>query len=293
MVAGQPEWENMQDRTVNGMPLHPTVIDMLRGYAVKYRHRLRPGRVSAYASSATTDLGPLLQPGSRPGVYPVLERADGVHVWDTDGNQYLDAVAGLGVVNIGYGRQRGRRRDRRPGGEDAVQRRQHLLERARDRAGGRHRRTDPRRPQLGPLHQRRLGGRRGRAQDGPPVPRRARPAGARQGHRALDDRTTARRWAGCPWAGPSGRRAKYLPMLLDMPHIPPIYCYRCPFGLTYPTCQVTCADELEREILRVGPGARRRRSSRSRSSRRSAARSSPSPSTSRRSARSAIATACC
>src|SRR3954451_2397956 len=37
--------------------------------------------------------------------YPVLERADGVHVWDTDGNQYLDAVAGLGVVNIGYGRQ--------------------------------------------------------------------------------------------------------------------------------------------------------------------------------------------
>src|SRR5215210_700832 len=38
-------------------------------------------------------------------VYPVLERADGVHVWDTDGNRYLDAVAGLGVVNIGYGRR--------------------------------------------------------------------------------------------------------------------------------------------------------------------------------------------
>src|SRR5205085_8051803 len=42
-----------------------------------------------------------LDPGR---VYPVLERADGVHVWDTDGNRYLDAVAGLGVVNIGYGR---------------------------------------------------------------------------------------------------------------------------------------------------------------------------------------------
>ena len=71
-----------------------------------------------------------------PRVYPVLERADGVHVWDTDGNQYLDAVAGLGVVNIGYGRTEVARRDRRPGGEDAVQRRQHLLERARDRACG-------------------------------------------------------------------------------------------------------------------------------------------------------------
>jgi len=36
MVAGQPEWENMEDRKVNGVPLHPTVIDMLKGYAKKY-----------------------------------------------------------------------------------------------------------------------------------------------------------------------------------------------------------------------------------------------------------------
>ena len=35
-------------------------------------------------------------------VYPVLERADGVHVWDTDGNQYLDAVSGTnGVALVG------------------------------------------------------------------------------------------------------------------------------------------------------------------------------------------------
>ncbi len=36
MVAGQPEWENLQDRTVNGIPLHPRVIEMLKGYAAKY-----------------------------------------------------------------------------------------------------------------------------------------------------------------------------------------------------------------------------------------------------------------
>jgi LDH2 family malate/lactate/ureidoglycolate dehydrogenase len=36
MVAGQPEWENMQDRKVNGVPLHPTVVEMLHGYAKKY-----------------------------------------------------------------------------------------------------------------------------------------------------------------------------------------------------------------------------------------------------------------
>ena len=37
LVAGQPEWENMQDRQKNGVPLHPTIIAMLKGYAEKYR----------------------------------------------------------------------------------------------------------------------------------------------------------------------------------------------------------------------------------------------------------------
>jgi len=36
MVAGQPEFENLQDRRVNGVPLHPRVIEMLKGYAQKY-----------------------------------------------------------------------------------------------------------------------------------------------------------------------------------------------------------------------------------------------------------------
>jgi LDH2 family malate/lactate/ureidoglycolate dehydrogenase len=37
MVAGQPEWENTQDRKVNGIPLHPRVIEVLKGYAQKYK----------------------------------------------------------------------------------------------------------------------------------------------------------------------------------------------------------------------------------------------------------------
>ena len=46
MVAGQPEWENMQDRKVNGIPLHPTVIEMLKGYAAEVRRRVRPDRLT-------------------------------------------------------------------------------------------------------------------------------------------------------------------------------------------------------------------------------------------------------
>jgi putrescine aminotransferase len=34
----------------------------------------------------------------------VLDRADGVHVWDESGRRYLDATAGLWYCNVGYGR---------------------------------------------------------------------------------------------------------------------------------------------------------------------------------------------
>lgn len=50
------------------------------------------------------------------------------------------------------------------------------------------------------------------------------------------------------------RRTPYTPLLADWGHIAPCYCYRCPLGLTYPTCDVACADELEKFVQSVGPG---------------------------------------
>ncbi|WP_454287610.1 aspartate aminotransferase family protein [Rhizobium arsenicireducens] len=35
----------------------------------------------------------------------IINRADGVHIWDSNGKQYLDAFAGLWCVNVGYGRK--------------------------------------------------------------------------------------------------------------------------------------------------------------------------------------------
>ncbi|NKN37904.1 aspartate aminotransferase family protein [Agrobacterium sp. a22-2] len=35
----------------------------------------------------------------------IIERAEGMHIWDSTGKQYLDAFAGLWCVNVGYGRQ--------------------------------------------------------------------------------------------------------------------------------------------------------------------------------------------
>ena len=53
-------------------------------------------------------------------------------------------------------------------------------------------------------------------------------------------------------AGGSGRRADYEHILLDWPKIDPTYCYRCPWGKTYPSCDLDCAAALEKEILNHG-----------------------------------------
>jgi putrescine aminotransferase len=47
-----------------------------------------------------TDHSDLGQKGSR-----IITRADGVYIYDSDGNQILDGMAGLWCVNMGYGRQ--------------------------------------------------------------------------------------------------------------------------------------------------------------------------------------------
>jgi adenosylmethionine-8-amino-7-oxononanoate aminotransferase len=48
-------------------------------------------------------------------------------------------------------------------------------------------------------------------------------------------------------------RRPYLPLLIDFPHFPPPYCYRCPFGLAYPECGLECARALEQVIRMEGP----------------------------------------
>lgn len=54
-------------------------------------------------------------------------------------------------------------------------------------------------------------------------------------------------------AGKPKMRNLYKPMFVEFPHIPPQYCYRCPFGLEYPRCNMRCAMALEDEIKKHGP----------------------------------------
>jgi adenosylmethionine-8-amino-7-oxononanoate aminotransferase len=48
------------------------------------------------------------------------------------------------------------------------------------------------------------------------------------------------------------RRARFVPLLEDLPVIHPPYCYRCPYQLQAPSCSYLCAQELETAINRIG-----------------------------------------
>ena len=55
------------------------------------------------------------------------------------------------------------------------------------------------------------------------------------------------------FSGITSRRRTFQPMFVDSPHIPPAFCYRCPFEKTYPECGLLCARTLETTLRQVGP----------------------------------------
>jgi adenosylmethionine-8-amino-7-oxononanoate aminotransferase len=55
--------------------------------------------------------------------------------------------------------------------------------------------------------------------------------------------------------GYTDRRKHYQPLILHTPHIEPAYCYRCPFNKIPKTCDLECAEALERMIKYEGPGS--------------------------------------
>lgn len=53
--------------------------------------------------------------------------------------------------------------------------------------------------------------------------------------------------------GMGERKAKFEPLSGDFVHVSPPYCYRCPLGLEYPSCGVACAKLIETTVLGEGP----------------------------------------
>ena len=46
------------------------------------------------------------------------------------------------------------------------------------------------------------------------------------------------------------QRRHFFPLVPEVTHVPYPYCYRCPFGLKYPECEMWCVDFIEEEVLK-------------------------------------------
>ncbi len=184
--------------------------------------------------------------------YPLIERGDGVYLYDAEGRRYLDASGGPLVVNIGHG-------------VEAIA--QAMAAQAAHVAY-----VHGNLFTTGALesYSRRLA-----ARVPLPEPRffylctgseavEAALKFARQVQLARGEDGRDRfisRWGSyhgltlgaLAASGKPSMRAPYLSMFRDMAHIEPPYCYRCPFGAVYPACQLACARQLEDAIREQGP----------------------------------------
>lgn len=65
-------------------------------------------------------------------------------------------------------------------------------------------------------------------------------------------------WHGCTMgslsaSGLTSRRVDSEPLAAGFVHVFPPYCYRCPFGKEYPSCNITCAGLIEDTIIMEDP----------------------------------------
>jgi len=186
-------------------------------------------------------------------VYPVADRAEGVYIWDTTGKRYIDGSGGACVVSIGHGV---------PEILDAMQAQFNKVPFVHSSHF-----TNPAACELGSL-----------LYEMAPDPSMTRTYFLSGGSEAVESAVKLVRqyWreAGKPdkykvisrWSsfhgnttgalalgGHTARRSHYLPIFQHTPHIEPAYCYRCGFKETPETCDLQCADELERCIKHEDP----------------------------------------
>jgi adenosylmethionine-8-amino-7-oxononanoate aminotransferase len=201
------------------------------------------------------DLGNVLHPIIQHKVLEnkqmVVSHAQGSTVFDADGTSYLDAMAGLWCVNIGYGR---------------VELADVAAEQLRQLAYFPHTAMNAPAAVLAEKINGLMGG--GYHTYFVNSGSEANEAGfkiARQymkheypGHYRYKTVTRYFAYHGTTLAtldagGMGERKAKFEPYSGDFVHVAPPYCYRCPFGLSYPSCGLACVKNMETAILGEGP----------------------------------------
>lgn len=182
---------------------------------------------------------------------PTISHGEGVYLWDTDGKRYIDASGGAVVVNVGHGvRAIAEAMGKQAASvafahatmftSDALEGLAHGLAEVTPIPNARFffMSSGSEATETAVKFARQLQIARGEASRHMTISRWGSYHGGTLGAMAL--------------TGKASMRRLYTPMFVDVPHIPPPYCYRCSFKLTYPECGLACAQALETEILRHG-----------------------------------------
>jgi len=185
--------------------------------------------------------------------HPRAERGQGVYVWDTDGRRYIDGSGGAAVVNIGHGVTE---IAQAMAGQAADVAYVHGTMFTTDALETHSERLAARAPMPAPRFYYMTSG----SEAVETAVKFARQIQLARGEPARE--LTISRWGSYHGAtigalavtGKPKMRTMFAPLFRDQPHIPPPYCYRCPFGAAYPACDLACAQALETEIVRQGPG---------------------------------------
>jgi adenosylmethionine-8-amino-7-oxononanoate aminotransferase len=181
-----------------------------------------------------------------------LVKGRGVYVWDAAGRRYLDALASLWNVAVGHGRaeiaQAAARQMR------AIAYVPTLLGFSSEPAI----RLAARLARLAPRGLSRVVFTSGGSESNETVIRlvrlywRLRGRPDKIGIVALEGAYHGSSTGAASLTGLATFHRHFEPMMPGVVRMPRPYCYRCPLGLTYPSCKVACADELERIIEREG-----------------------------------------
>ncbi|MCL7452292.1 MAG: aspartate aminotransferase family protein [Anaerolineae bacterium] len=184
--------------------------------------------------------------------YPVIERGEGVYLYDAGGRRYIDASGGPLVVNVGHGVGSIAQAMARQAAQVAYVHGSLFTTEALEA-------YSRRLAAKVPLPDARFFYLSSGSEAVETALKFVRQAQLARGEPARD--RIISRWGSyhgmtlgtLAVSGKPSMRAPYASMFQDMPHIQPPYCYRCPFGATWPECGLACARQLEDEVLRQGP----------------------------------------
>ncbi|MBA4398068.1 MAG: aspartate aminotransferase family protein, partial [Syntrophus sp. (in: bacteria)] len=184
--------------------------------------------------------------------YPIVERGDGVYIYDQSGKRYLDGAGGAVVVSIGHNVPEIRDAIVSQAGKIAFTHGSQFTSEAAIALAARIVALSP--PPLNRVYF--LSGGSEAVETTIKMARQYQVDRGKPAKYKVISRWTSyhgNTLGALALGGHTGRRRYYQPLIKHTPHIVPCYCYRCPVGLKPECCACECADDLEKTILYEGP----------------------------------------